>query len=44
MNDPITILLVDAHSGVRLGLKAYFATLPDLHVIGDPRGGVIVFA
>ncbi len=39
MPDPITILLVDDHSVVRLGLKAYFATLPDLHVIGEAGSG-----
>ncbi|NUM46219.1 MAG: response regulator transcription factor [Anaerolineales bacterium] len=39
MSDPITILLVDDHSVVRLGLKAYFATLSDLHVIGEVGSG-----
>lgn len=39
MSDPITILLVDDHRVVRLGLKAYFATLPDLHVIGEAGSG-----
>ena len=39
MNDPITILLVDDHSVVRLGLKAYFATLPDLQVLGETGSG-----
>ena len=39
MTDPITILLVDDHSVVRLGLKAYFATLPDLHVVGEAGSG-----
>ncbi len=39
MSDPITILLVDDHSVVRLGLKAYFATLPDLHVVGEAGSG-----
>lgn len=39
MTDPITILLVDDHRVVRLGLKAYFATLPDLHVVGEAGSG-----
>ncbi len=39
MPDPITILLVDDHRVVRLGLKAYFATLPDLHVVGEAGSG-----
>lgn len=39
MTDPITILLVDDHRVVRLGLKSYFATLPDLHVIGEAGSG-----
>ncbi|HNB53546.1 MAG TPA: response regulator transcription factor [Anaerolineales bacterium] len=39
MTEPITILLVDDHSVIRLGLKAYFATLPDLQIIGEAGSG-----
>ncbi len=30
MPDPITVMLVDDHGVVRMGLKAYFNTLPDI--------------
>lgn len=39
MKDPITVLLVDDHSVVRLGLKAYFNSLKDIVVIGDVASG-----
>lgn len=39
MEEPITVLLVDDHSVVRMGLKAYFATLPDIQVIGEASSG-----
>ncbi|RPI78222.1 MAG: DNA-binding response regulator [Chloroflexi bacterium] len=39
MEEPITVLLVDDHSVVRIGLKAYFATLPDIQVIGEASSG-----
>ena len=39
MADPITVLLVDDHSVVRLGLKAYFQTLKDILVIGEASTG-----
>lgn len=37
--EPITILLVDDHRVVRLGLKAYLDTLPDLRVVGEAGDG-----
>lgn len=39
MKDPITVLLVDDHSVVRFGLKAYFNSLQDIVVIGDVATG-----
>lgn len=39
MSDPITVLLVDDHSMVRMGLKAYFSTLPDIQVVGEAASG-----
>jgi NarL family two-component system response regulator LiaR len=39
MPDPITVILVDDHSMVRLGLKAYFSTLPDIEVVGEAATG-----
>src|SRR5262249_41553437 len=37
--EPITVLLVDDHSVVRLGLKAYFNTLADIQVVGEAATG-----
>jgi NarL family two-component system response regulator LiaR len=39
MTEPITVILVDDHSMVRMGLKAYFSTLPDIQVIGEASSG-----
>lgn len=39
MTDPIRVLLVDDHSMVRIGLKAYFSTLPDICVVGEASSG-----
>ena len=39
MTDPITVLLVDDHSLVRMGLKAYFGTLADIQVVGEAGTG-----
>jgi NarL family two-component system response regulator LiaR len=39
MSDPITVLIVDDHNMVRMGLKAYFSTLPDIQVVGEARTG-----
>jgi NarL family two-component system response regulator LiaR len=39
MPDPITVLLVDDHSVVRLGLKAFFNTLTDIQVVGEAATG-----
>ena len=40
MPDPITVLLVDDHQVVRLGLKAYFDTLPDIQVVAEAGSGI----
>ncbi len=39
MADIIRILLVDDHNLVRMGLKAYFSTLPDIQVVGEAATG-----
>ena len=39
MTAPITLLIVDDHNVVRLGLKAYFSTLKDIQVIGEAASG-----
>ena len=39
MPDPITVLLVDDHQVVRMGLKAYFDTLPDIQVVAEAGSG-----
>ncbi len=39
MSDAIRIILVDDHHLVRLGLTAYFSTLPDIQVIGEAGTG-----
>jgi len=39
MPDPITVLLVDDHNVVRLGLKAFFNTLTDIQVVGEAATG-----
>jgi NarL family two-component system response regulator LiaR len=39
MPDPITVLLVDDHNVVRLGLRAYFDTLSDIQVVGEAATG-----
>jgi NarL family two-component system response regulator LiaR len=39
MTEPITILLVDDHNVVRLGLRAYFNTLADIQVVGEAATG-----
>ena len=39
MPDPITVLLVDDHSMVRLGLRAYFSTLADIQVVAEAGTG-----
>lgn len=39
MSEAITVLLVDDHSVVRMGLAAYFSTLPDIQVVGEAESG-----
>src|SRR5215207_1042026 len=39
MADPITVMLVDDHSMVRLGLRAYFSTLADIEVVAEASTG-----
>jgi NarL family two-component system response regulator LiaR len=39
MPDAIRVILVDDHNIVRLGLKAYFSTLPDIQVVGEAGTG-----
>ena len=39
MPDPITVMLVDDHGVVRMGLKAYFNTLPDIQVVAEAASG-----
>ncbi len=39
MNEAIRIVLVDDHNLVRIGLKAYFATLVDILVVGEASNG-----
>jgi NarL family two-component system response regulator LiaR len=39
MPEPITVLLVDDHAMVRMGLRAFFSTLDDLVVVGEAATG-----
>ena len=39
MSEKITLMLVDDHHVVRMGLKAYFATLPDIQVVAEAASG-----
>jgi len=39
MSDAITLILADDHSMIRMGLKAYFNTLPDIEVVGEAATG-----
>jgi DNA-binding NarL/FixJ family response regulator len=39
MEDAIRVVLVDDHNLVRIGLKAYLATLPDIQVVGEAGTG-----
>ncbi len=39
MAEPITILLVDDHSIVRQGARAFLEAQPDLHVVGEAESG-----
>ncbi len=39
MNDKISILIVDDHSVVRQGVRAFLETQPDLQVVGEAESG-----
>ena len=39
MTDKIKVVLVDDHSMIRIGLKAYLDTLPDIQVVGEASSG-----
>jgi two-component system, NarL family, response regulator LiaR len=39
MSEPIRVILVDDHSVVRIGLKAYLSTLADIQVVGEAGSG-----
>ena len=39
MTDKISVLLVDDHQVVRMGLKAYFDTLPDIQIVAEAGNG-----
>jgi two-component system, NarL family, response regulator LiaR len=39
MTEPVTVLLVDDHTIVRQGVRAYLDTQPDLQVVGEANSG-----
>lgn len=39
ITEPITVVLVDDHTVVRHGVRAYLSTLPDIDVIGEAGSG-----
>ena len=39
MTEKIKVVLVDDHSMIRIGLKAYLHTLPDIQVVGEASSG-----
>jgi NarL family two-component system response regulator LiaR len=39
MSEPIRVVLVDDHSMIRIGLKAYFDTISDIEVVGEASSG-----
>lgn len=39
MTEPISVILVDDHSMVRMGLKTYFSTLSDIQVVAEASNG-----
>ena len=39
MTEPVTVLLVDDHTIVRQGVRAYLDTQPDLQVVGEAGSG-----
>ncbi len=40
MTEPITVLIVDDHRMVRMGLKSYFSTLSDIQVVAEAASGL----
>ena len=44
MTEKIKLLLVDDHAVVRLGLRSYFSTTPDIEVIGEAANGAEAIA
>lgn len=39
MTEKIKVVMVDDHSMIRIGLKAYFNTIPDIEVVGEAASG-----
>jgi two-component system, NarL family, response regulator LiaR len=39
VTDPITVVLVDDHSMIRMGLAAYFRTVADIEIVGEAASG-----
>jgi len=39
MNRPIRVMIVDDHNVVRIGIKAYLETVPDIDVVGEAASG-----
>ena len=39
MNEPITVILIDDHSMVRQGVRAFLETQPDIHVVAEADTG-----
>jgi NarL family two-component system response regulator LiaR len=44
MPEPITVLVVDDHQMICLGIQAYFDTLPDIQVVGQAASGAAALA
>ena len=39
MTEKIKVVMVDDHSMIRIGLKAYFNTIPDIEIVGEAASG-----